>query len=821
MKNTSYHIAVILTLDFLLFIFCLFNLHSVVDRAKSPFTVFLFENKIIVKTLEDSLRCGTLHVGDQVLLWNTYDLDVPNKIEFLADIGKINDQVLVTCTRGNIKVETQVVLLPFYRSLRFIIIITIVGFVVWCMGIFVAINRLEGLAGHTLHWALIGLGCTLLLTQGKINIEQTFTIIHRITLLIVYLSMAALFLFFSTVYPKEKYGTRWMKLVGIGVPTLISTGWCIRTFVFALQNPNSYVQFDLAYGIYHVILLIWGIGIIVNILVSYLQATQSEERARLQWILWGFVIGQVPFLLCILIPQIFFSRDWLPEEYAAVFLIATPFSFAVSFVKYRLFDIEFVINRSIAYFFLMAIIGLMYGLVILTVSSLLGGELVFSEHLVIVLASVALTLLLNPIRLRLQQYIDQTLFPLRTNYRQAISHLNEKIHATLRASDLAQIICQECSSVIPFGESALYIKLDTIFERLGSYGSEPPLVLTLTPEIERSLQNGYIIALPGKRSDELRGLDDEHGEWLRSIGYAYCLPLRSETNDLKAFILFRMKVPSQRITIEEYEFLHSFLPSVSESLERLQLQRSLIMEQEERQRIEELNRLKSVFVSSVSHELRTPLTSIKMFVETLRYKKKLSAKKKEEYLTIIEYESERLSRLVDHVLDASRIERGVKEYQFNQVSVKEVVKNAAAAMEYQFEKADGVLSVKIDDNIPDILADPDAIEEALVNLLSNALQNSRRQKEVFLTAKRKGSGAILIVKDKGIGIPESEIPKIFDQYYRLKHSDTTRAQGMGLGLSLVKHIVDAHKGTIEVKSKIGQGSEFIIHLPAITRRNLT
>jgi signal transduction histidine kinase len=231
--------------------------------------------------------------------------------------------------------------------------------------------------------------------------------------------------------------------------------------------------------------------------------------------------------------------------------------------------------------------------------------------------------------------------------------------------------------------------------------------------------------------------------------------------------------------------------------------------------MEELNRIKSDFVSGVSHELRTPLTSIRMFAETLKQGTIRNPKKQLEYIEIINQESERLSRLVDNVLDFSRVERGLKEYHLAKTDIRQVIRKSVSAMQYQFKKSRVKFRLHLPRNCSPINADADALEEAVINLLSNAVKYSKKKKEVNLTVQCSKSEIKIKVRDRGIGIPQDEYKNLFTPYYRLK--TTGHIKGMGLGLSLVKNIIDAHQGTIEVTSILGKGSQFMVRLPVLSR----
>jgi signal transduction histidine kinase len=231
-----------------------------------------------------------------------------------------------------------------------------------------------------------------------------------------------------------------------------------------------------------------------------------------------------------------------------------------------------------------------------------------------------------------------------------------------------------------------------------------------------------------------------------------------------------------------------------------------------------LARLKSDFVSNVSHELRTPLSLIRLYAETLEMGRLNSREKYQEYYCIIRKESERLSALINNILDFSRIEAGRKEYDFRETDLRELVRNTLDSYRYQIEQHGFSYEERIDE-VPSLRVDRESMARSLLNLVNNALKYSQDRKYIGVNLYRENGSVRLEVIDHGIGIPHQEQHKIFEKFYRVGDPLVHNTKGSGLGLSLVRHIVQAHGGEVLVDSVPGEGSKFTIALPVKQEEN--
>ena len=230
-----------------------------------------------------------------------------------------------------------------------------------------------------------------------------------------------------------------------------------------------------------------------------------------------------------------------------------------------------------------------------------------------------------------------------------------------------------------------------------------------------------------------------------------------------------------------------------------------------------LSQMKTDFVSNVSHELRTPLSSIRVFGELMKLGRVRDPSKMREYGEHIETESRRLTQLINNILDFSKIESGRKTYRTEPACVEELVADVLKTCDVRLRQNGFEVEYHAPSApLPAVVLDRDAITQALINLLDNAMKYSEGsgRREIVVAVGRDEGDVTVSVRDYGVGIAREEQPKIFDKFYRVSTGLVHDVKGSGLGLSLVKHIVEAHRGRVRVESEVGRGSTFTIYLPA-------
>jgi signal transduction histidine kinase len=213
--------------------------------------------------------------------------------------------------------------------------------------------------------------------------------------------------------------------------------------------------------------------------------------------------------------------------------------------------------------------------------------------------------------------------------------------------------------------------------------------------------------------------------------------------------------------------------------------------------------------------LKSPLTSIRQIAEILARKRVSTEERKEKYYTMILQQSERLSHLIENILDFSKMEAGQKKFRFEETDPCFVAKKVVRLFQEHLTIHDFHINLSIPNPVKPVWGDTEALEQVLYNLIDNAIKYSGKSKTIDVIVEYSGEAATLMVRDYGIGISKEEQEKIFHQFYRSGEELTRTVKGTGIGLTIVKQIVKAHKGEISLESTPGRGSTFSIKLPVI------
>ena len=814
MIEASAKIKFILFVDAFIFLLCIGGTISVDQKAKLPFDLAWQDS--LFSIIIPNHNPYNLSTGDELLAVESLKINFGEKAEFITDTKDIGDEVAITVLTKRGYKNVIVKLTNFYSSF-YIISTTVVAFLFFIIAVFVLVKKPQLLAAHIYHWASIGIAVMMCLTWSNLNTFPGFSeYILRILLHLAYLIVPPLFVHFTLVFPRDNT-TKWRKLLYTYYIVAVVLSVIINiAFIYALNifNDSSIDTYLLLFNLVRVYLIIGVILSISFFVTALLVEKGSIEKKQLKWLLYGFIIGPLSFVFLWVLPILISGKAPVPEELVMILLCAVPITFAIAIIKYHLLNIDEVLNRSIVYAIVILLLLVFYSSVIfIFVSSFHVSD----QTIVSAIAAVLLAVLFQPMKTKVQQFVDKKFFRVQYNFREELNKFISKIKNYNDINSLGEYLIREIDFLIPVEKIAfskidentgkLFIKSQKNFDDIANK--------SLRIKHENLMRKRFQAAAIKNKVEADADISTIFQNTLIRWKISLVVPIKSVKEELYGFLIMGNKKSGTRFSTEDVDLLKDISINAGSTIERIRLQEQLIREKLAAERLEELNQQKSMFVSTVSHDLKTPLTSIKMFAEMLLQNEKTLSDKSKNHIEIIEGETNRLTRLINNVLDFSKIEKGVKDYSLRQIHFNAIVKEVIELMQYTIKMKGFNLEVNLQDFNDLINGDADAITEAVENIISNAIRFSTIKKEISISTYSENNFVCVSVKDYGIGIDNSDIKNIFDPFFRSDNAKTKKIEGTGLGLPIVKHIVEEHKGKISIQSTPDVGSVFTLCFPVL------
>lgn len=476
-----------------------------------------------------------------------------------------------------------------------------------------------------------------------------------------------------------------------------------------------------------------------------------------------------------------------------------------SIVKYKLLKIELVINRSLVYGFLSIFTVGIYLFSVRLLQNFAARWFPANDLILSGVAALVAASLFHPARKKIQEFVDKSFYRLSYDYKKSILSFMERAQKIVKPDQLTDLFLQKIDRTLPLERIGLSVL---------SKKATPPRILyrrnwedSLDGIFKKKLSEDNIyFKKSAVRTEE--GIDFSQEQLLDESNIEALLPLHFQMTNLTGALILGRKKSAERYSREDIELLQTLSRQFTLNLERIQLQEEVFLEKAEKEKLDELNRLKTEFISSVSHEIRTPMSSIQGLTEILTGERVKDSSKRKELLELIGSECARLSRFLHNILDFGKIETQTKRYSLKDTDICALVEEILQLFEPRLEAAGFALQTHFPSRPVFLKIDGDAIKQALTNLIDNAIKYSKAAKEVEILVKNREEEVEIAIKDKGIGIPEKEQQKIFKNFYRSAEAVKQFPDGVGLGLKIIKHIMDAHDGSIKITSQPGQGSTF-------------
>jgi signal transduction histidine kinase len=800
----------ILLIDMIFIIFGVLNIISLIEKPKVP--AELDSDNVVINSVSDKLKTGMKITG---LVFIDHNIEVTKKyeLEYIVDRFEIGEEVELIVKSGlgskNIKLE----LIPFYDTF-FVIVVIIVGSLFIFPGVYLLLRHYDLKVSRVFHWLMFAVGGMIMFSWGGFNVfSKDIHVILRCFFDVSVNFVPSIFIHLSFLIPHEKWRSRKILLTFLYTLSVIAS-----IYLIYMEFLISDIPVNLSY-IHHyrfiestlrdMFLMAGLFFVILNFIHSAVSQKEESDRKKLAWIFIGFSVGPMVYAFLYVLPRQLTGSPYIPESFMLLTIGLAPITLFMSIVKYRFLDIGLVIKRGTVYLIVITILLILY----IGIVSIISNYLITYSFLPGIIAAILVAVLFQPLKMKVQTFVDKRFFKINYNFRVAQNNFITELRACFTENEVSSLLKQTIPAIIPVTKYGFiyYYKTDQymitdnidfdqlkeissdIIQKIKGYAGTTPLA------IKRSCESD-VIAMPIK--------NDEYGDDIH-------IALHNNSSDANSIFILLLGEKKSRFpyTREDVELLQLFLVQSSEAIERIRTRKQFLFQKEETEKLQELNKMKSFFVSSVSHELKTPLTSIRMFAELMQLQKGLPVDKVDHYLSVIQGECDRLNRLINNILDFSKIERGIKEYHKENIDLLELLKKVVNTMEYQIKMQKFTFSDHYNEGNYSIYGDPDALSEVFINLLNNSMKYSHKTKDIYIESGIKGNECYVTVADKGIGISKEDQGKIFEAFYRSKDENASRSGGTGIGLSLVHSIVQAHDGRIKLESELNKGSTFTIFLP--------
>ena len=816
-------VKAVIRIDIAIYCFCLLGLWQVVEKPDFPFSLTAVSgNTFSLSDVSRPAYPSSIENGQIASTFNGMTAGAVEDIEFMLDGHAIGDTVRIGVLHGGGTVYSPVKLVNKY-SWFYVAAAWFVGTLFFLSGLLVFTRKPTDMAACIYHFGAMAVAIIIMTTWGRYSIPPAgLGEAIRIVFSAAYAFLPVTLLHLSLVFPSRNRTilTRLITpLYGFSILLSILMG---ATFIKATL-PFSLAWFHRFIFFFNITRWTYAACVFLAILVfinSYRTAREEMERRQIRWLTLGFGTSSLGFVALWQIPQLLTSHGLVSEEIVVLISSATPIAFAIAIVRYHVLDIDYIINRSTVYLMVVGTIICLYAILVGSIAIAVERFTVSVSVFASAVAAVVIALLFEPIRSRAQSFVDKTFFRVKYDMRKIEKKFDEETRDCVSVDVLAKLLVDTINNSIPVQRIGFFVS-----ERAGHQltllaHKEFDFLPSDSTEIEfsnlDSVRNVPIV-LPERVEPAVKCKPADQ-ELFRKLKIVLVQVMKSDSGAPFGLLLLGEKKAGTRFSIEDVDLLSSLAGHAAKAHDRILLQNRLHFEMEEAKRLEELSKLKTFLIASVSHDLKTPLTNIRMFTEMLKSEKALRGKKTGKYLNVVEGESKRLTRLIDNVLNVAKIERGNVEYHFSPLSLNKIVKEALKVMTYEMQKENCAVQSSFGRGELEFEGNHDAVVEALDNVLSNAVQYSHKKKIIRVSTFMHKGYCCVSVKDSGIGIPAEELPHVFEPFNRGKATSNFRPSGTGLGLAVVKNVVDAHKGRIEIESTPNVGTTVTLLFPVMEQK---
>jgi signal transduction histidine kinase len=770
-------------------------------------------------------RAG-LSPGDFLLEVDRNPVQSSSDLNFYIDQKKTGDFVDLTLQRKGEKFNV-LVLLERKEGGLFISVHFLIGLFLWLVGVFVFLKKPRSQVSMIFLTSSLAFSLAIFISwEGFPFGPNILGFILPSIQIFSYTLIPALFFHFSLIFPREEEISTQKKplIYSVYLPSLVLV-LLMEQFYWRAISTNSlsifqvYKTFFMYSRIYLVVYVLFGLIVLYQ---TYRKLEFLEDKRKIKWIFWGIVVGTFPFFFLYILPDVFLGKTFISEIIYLLFMLVIPISFAFSILKYQTMDIDVVVNRSMVYSLLT---GFTVGIYLLTIGFL--GEMLFrvtgyEGRFFPILATLVAALLFTPAKNRIKVLIDKTFYRVRYDYRKSIQKFTRQVNLAFTREELLELLLKKIDLLLVVNRILIFLKKSGTgeFGIANSSGFSEEEIEEIEREKDVSLAELFKSKInQGVKGStafrEIKVLPENH--LLKKYEVKLSFPLLAK-EELSGLLLIGKKKSEIRYSAEDVELISLMVQAVAQSLQNIEMRERIIAEQLEKEKLEELNKLKTKFISNVSHDLRTPLTAIRFSVDNM-----LNGvcgnitEESRRCLSMIRESTLYFSRMIENLLTLSLSESGKITLNRENIVLSQTVDKVCDMMKLLAEQKGISLVIGKLENIS-VYADRHCLLQILLNLMDNAIKFTETRGKVFVSAKRLERERLveISVADNGIGISPENLEKIFVRFHKISLPGAVREKGLGIGLDIVRNLVHLQGGEIKVESPASgtdKGAKFSFTLP--------
>jgi signal transduction histidine kinase len=767
-----------------------------------------------------------LKKGDIILQVDKKPIQSSSDFNFYVDQKKAGESINLSVQRSGEELNLTVSLAKENGGL-FIIVHSLIGLFLWIVGVFVFLKNPRSRVTRIFLISSLAFSLAIFISwEGFPFGPKVLSLILPFVQIFAYTLLPALFFHFSIVYPKEEEASIQKNplIYSIYLPSLVLI-LLMELFYWRAILTNSlsifqvYKSFFLYSRLYLVVYVVFGLLVLFQ---TYRKLEFLEDKRKVKWIFWGIVVGTFPFFFLYVFPDVFLNKTFISEITYLFFMLVIPISFAFSILKYQAMDIDVVVNRSLVYSLLT---GFIVGIYLLTVGLL--GEVLYRAtgyegRLFPILGTLVAALLFTPAKNRIRVLVDKTFYRVKYDYRKAIQKFNRQVDLAFTHEELLELLLKKLDLLLAVKRAMILLRKDDSneFKIAKWFGFSEEEIREIDSQ-KNSLPVSLFTATAvqgAKGSTDFRVIQAlPENQTLKKYEIKLSFP-PAEKEELSCLLLVGNKKSGLRYSAEDVELVSQMVQEVVQALQNMKMRERIMIEQLEKEKLKELDKMKTKFISNVSHDLRTPLTAIRFSVDNM-----LSGvcgdltNESRRCLQMIKESTLHFSRMIENLLILSTSESGKMTLSRETLPLNLVLDEACNMVTPLAEKK-GINLVKERRGDISVYADKHCLLQILLNLLDNAVKYTDSGGRVTVSAKRLESEKLveLAVTDNGVGISPENLERIFERFHKVSPTGTVGEKGLGIGLDIVRNLVHLHGGEIKVESPVpetGRGAKFSFTLP--------